>query len=134
MSRRTQYERAEEYSDVLGRRRRKITIASGSEVHFWDAVKGVESSLTSLGRWMSRANKLANDEFEQEKVDRLVERISEAARAYQHARDQREEWERRRIRIAAMRNDTGRSPEEAALFKARADQEERKLNMEMRRY
>ena len=114
MPRRSYYERAEEFDDLFGRKRKKITLESGREISFLDAVTGVESGFTTVGRWMSRASKLAtDDEWEQGKLDRLVDRFLEMANAMKHAREKREEWERRRQRIAAMRNTAGRPPEEA---------------------
>jgi hypothetical protein len=136
MPKRTLYERAEEFQDIFGRKRKRITLDSGREVTFLDAVTGVESAFTTVGRWMSRASKLAtdDDQWEQERLDRLIERLYEMANAMKHARDMRLEWKRREERIKAMRNVSGRPPEEAEAFLARAKKEERVLQAEMRRY
>lgn len=132
----TQYERAEEFEDFFGRKRKQITLASGREVTFLDAVSSAERSFTTVGRWMSRVSKLAtdDDQWEQERLDRLIERLFEMANSMKHAREMRLEWKRREERIKAMRNVSGRPPEEAEAFLARARKEERELQAEMRRY
>ena len=132
---RRSYDIVEEFIDLFGRKRKKITLDSGREISFIDAVSGAEGSFSTVSRWMSRVSKLAtDDQWEQERVDRLVERFLDMATAMKHAREKREEWGRRRQRIAAMRNVSGRPPEEAERFLERAKKEERELQAEMRRY
>jgi len=131
---RTQYERVEEKNDFLGRRK-FIRLGSGREIGFiLDAVPKTESALSALGLWLGRAAKLADGDYENERVDHLVERLNQFARAWQHSRAKRVEWEREEQAIAAMLNPAGRTEAEMETAKKKAAARRQRLEQDKRSY
>ena len=112
---------------------RFITLKSGRVVSFLDAQREAEDHLASLYRWELRMEKLADvkdkdlNEWYWEQVEWFIDKV-DALVGY--SRDEIKKHNTRKSkeeRIAALRNVTGRSPEEAAAFLAKADQLEKEL-------
>lgn len=104
-----------------------IKLKSGRMLTFWDARQDAEKAHTDLGRALSRAFKLADDDWDLERLEWFLDHL------YEHMGSVRQEIERRRgvktteERIAALRITTGRTPEEIVLFTAKADELEARL-------
>lgn len=121
MSERTLRERPE-----VIRGHRYIRIKSGRLIGFWDAVRELEAAHTGLYRGFSRAFKLA-DEYGLEVLEHRIERVEEHMAALRGYLDKCRGDQTKRERIAALRNTKGRTPEEAAAFRRKADQLEAAL-------
>lgn len=123
MSERTYYERPVEV-----RGHRYIKLKSGRLVSYWEMVDAAEAARTDLARAVSRAFKLAGDDYELERLGWLIDGLEEYAAALRAHHDERVGHLAKRERIALLRNVEGRTPEEAAAFNAKADQLERELD------
>lgn len=124
---RTRHEKVEETTGIFGGVR-LITLKSGRKVSFWEAEREQQSSLSDLQRWMSRMGKLAEgEEFLEDALERRVDEVEEWVKAWRRELEKRAERERTREKIAALRDTTGRTPEEAALYAKKADQLEARL-------
>lgn len=121
----TLYERVEELNGY-----KFIRLKSGRLFSFWDAYSAVESAHSTLGLAISRAFKLASDDYDLERLEWLVDNLDT------HIGAIRKEIERRRgvrdqeERIKLLRHTAGRTPEESALFKEKADELEQRLRKE----
>lgn len=122
MSSRTLYERVEE------RRGYKfIRLKSGRLLSFWEAVRAAEQADTALARAVSRAFKLADDEYDLERLEWLIENLERYVHAIQKEIEKRRGVKTQEERIALLRNTSGRTPEEAKAFHRKADEIERRL-------
>lgn len=117
------YERVEERHG-----HRFIRLKSGRLLSFWDAHREAERVRTALGTACARMFKLVgNDEFDLERLEWFIDDLES------YVGHLRQELEKRRVRrsqeerIAALRNTTGRTPEEAAEFHRKAVELERRL-------
>lgn len=126
----TFYERVE---DVRGHK--VIRLGSGRLIEYWGAVKAAESARTSLARAVSRAFKLAGSNadgelaaYELERLEWFVDRLEWWMRAVREEIEKRRGSQTVRERIALLRNTKGRTPGEAAAFRAKADELERRLD------
>lgn len=104
-----------------------IRLKTGRLITFWDALGAAEGAHSDLGRALSRAFKLADGEWDLERIavrlDELTEHINAMRKHLEEVRGVRT----KRERIALLRNTTGRSPEEAAAYRRKADELERQL-------
>lgn len=121
MRRSTIYEKVETRGGV-----KMIVLASGRRVTFWDAISQVEYAESTLARWLSRAAKLTNDEWEDERLESRLIRLEELLGAHRHDRTKREKRRAQEQRIERLRNVAGRTPEERASFLRKADELERR--------
>jgi hypothetical protein len=119
--RRSQYEKAE------GLDHKFIRLASGRLITFWDSIRMVDAAINQLGRELSRAFKLASSEYDLESVEQRLDRIEERHRALREHLKRLRAVEAQRVKIAALRNTAGRTPEEAAAFLRKADELESQL-------
>jgi len=111
-----------------------ITLKSGRRAMFHNAKWEVERHMTPLIRWTSRMFKLISDnrEFSESEWDQLdwklfeIESWVKAVREhYEKARGVAQKEYSKQDRIQALRQIAGRTPEEAAMFLAKADQLEK---------
>lgn len=118
----TRFEKVEEIHGLKFIRKK-----NGGMTWFREALSAAEGAETRMGRAVSRAFKLANDDDDLERLEWFVDGVASLIGAM------REEIEKRRgirtmeERIALLRNTSGRSPEEAALYSAKADELEQRL-------
>lgn len=122
MSERTARERPETIRGY-----RYIRLKSGRLVSFWDMVEVIERAQTDLGRALSRAIKLASDDWDLERVESRLDALDEHLGAVRAYLDEMRGNVTKRERIALLRNTTGRTPEEAEAFRQKADELERDL-------
>jgi hypothetical protein len=127
----TQYERAE--TTATGHK--FITLQSGRKVSFYDAENKCGKFLTDLTRWGKRLVQLAPDvtdpdisEYYNDTILRHIERTEALAEHWRALLEQRVGVATKRQRIAALRDVRGRTPEEAAVYLAKADQLEEELS------
>lgn len=117
-------------SDRIVERRgfRYVQLKTGRLITFWDAMTAAETAHTDLGRAISRVLKLAGDDWDLERLERRLDCVEE------HVRQVRVEIEKRRVasskreRIALLRNTSGRTPEEAAAYRRKADELEGRIS------
>lgn len=122
MSERTAYERAEEIGGHLF-----IKLKTGRRITFWDAIRDAEGAHTAMGRGMSRAFKLAKDDWDWERIELRLDRIEDHTRALRKHLDEVRAKRSKHERIALLRNNAGRTPEEAELYNRKADELEAAL-------
>jgi hypothetical protein len=122
MSDRTFYERVEE-----SRGFKFIRLKSGRLLSFWEAIRAAERANTSLARAVSRAFKLADDDYDLERLRWLIENLEAYVGAIRKELDKRQGVKSQKERIALLRNTAGRSPKEARAFNSKADELERRL-------
>ena len=123
MSERTLYERVE--TTPLGYK--YIRLKSGRTISFFEAIRAAESAHTSLGRAISRAFKLADDDFDLERLEWLVDNLAIHVGAIRKEIEKRRGVKTQEERIALLRNTAGREPAEAEMFARKADELERRL-------
>lgn len=104
-----------------------IKLKSGRMITFWDAHSAAESAHTDLGRAISRLFKLADDDWDLERIEWILDHIERHIGAVRTEVEKRRGIKTREERIALLRNTTGRTPEEAAVYNAKADELERAL-------
>lgn len=122
MSERTFYERVEEI-----RGHKYIRLKSDRLITFWDAHHQAESARTDLGRALSRCFKLADGDYDLERIEWFVDDLDTYVRVLRAEVEKRRGVKTAEERIALLRNTTGRSPEEAEAFHRKADELERRL-------
>ena len=98
-----------------------LKLKSGRFVSFWNMLDAAESAHTDLARCLSRAFKLAGDDYDLERLEWFVERLEGHTHALRHEIEKRRGIKTREERIALLRNTSGRTPEEAAAYRAKAD-------------
>ena len=123
----TRYERVEEKQGPFQRKRKYIKIQSGREVDFAKAIWEADDNFSSLIRWMTRAQKLPNDEDDDIALETIIERLAVWVEAWRGELEKRTGQKEEREVIELLRNVAGRTPEEAKLYLAKADEKERKL-------
>jgi hypothetical protein len=106
---------------------RYITLKSGREIGFWDAVSNVETAHSDLVRWFGRLFKLANDDWDWERIDNRVWDLEDLVGYYRKRVEERGFRRTKEERIKQLRQVSGRTEEEAAAFLAKADKLEREL-------
>ena len=111
----TLYEKVHTINDL-----KFLTLKSGRQVMFWNAKDEADDHYSSMVRWVSRMFKLANDESDLNRIDNFVWHLESLVERL-NVRKSKEE------RIAQLRDVSGRTPEEAALYLAKADQLEAEL-------
>ena len=127
MSDRRLLERVEEiggfkYIRLKGQRRKP-----GRLISFQDAMRAAETAHTDLGRAISRAFRLASEDWDIERLDSLVWHLESHIGAIRAEIEKRRGIKTQEERIALLRNTEGREPEEAAGFHRKADELERRL-------
>lgn len=128
MSERTLRERAETIRGY-----QYIRLKSGRLVGFWDMVTAVESAETALSTAVSRALKLAAaDEhgladYYLETMEWRLDRVESYIGAVRTYLEKLRGDQTTKERIALLRKTDGRTPEEAAAYRAKADELERRL-------
>jgi hypothetical protein len=121
----TRYEKVEKQA---GNPHGWITLSSGREVRFGDALNELEAAETSLVRWMSRAFKLSEGvDFEAERLEWYIEQMEELVEAWKDEVEKRTRKKAKRERIDKLRQVAGRYPEEKPSYLAKADKLERGL-------
>jgi hypothetical protein len=118
------YERAETIRGV-----KVIRLKSGRLLTAWDAMRAAESARATFALAMSRAFKLAEEKYDPglERLELLIEGAEDYLRHMRGELDKRRGTLSKQERIALLRHTTGRTPEEAAAFHAKADELERDL-------
>ena len=124
MTRHSQYERVETGPGGL----KFIRIKSGSKMFFWDAITAIERADTALHTAFSRAFGLAGDDWDVSRIESRIENLEYYLGVLRHELKKRHEKDALKERITALRNTTGRTPEEAEEFLRKADELEKKLN------
>jgi hypothetical protein len=119
----TLYERVE--TDSLGHK--YITLGTGRQVIFYDAEKKASKHLTDLARWVRRMGMLTEREYQETSLLATVERMEAMAQHWRREMERRQGVATKRQRIAALRDVRGRTPEEAAVYLAKADELEKQL-------
>lgn len=122
MSERTFYERVVEMRGF-----KFIKLKSGRFITFWDALNQAKAADTDLSRAVSRAFKLADSDWDLERLEWLVWDPESYTSALRETIDKRVGVKTQEERIALLRNTTGRTPEEAAEFNRKADELEQRL-------
>lgn len=122
MSERTFYERPETIRGY-----KYIRLKSGRLLTFWEAVTAGERAETDLMRAVSRAFKLADDDWDLERIEYRIDGLERWIAAVRAEIAKRRGVQNQRERIALLRNTTGRTPEEADAFRRKADELEARL-------
>lgn len=122
------YERVEEIRGYKYIRLKGQGRKPGRLIGFWDAMRAAEAAHTDLGRAVSRVFKLAADDWDLERLESFVWNLESDIAAIRKEIERRQGVKTQRERIAALRLTTGRSPEEAAIFHAKADELEARLH------
>jgi hypothetical protein len=104
-----------------------IRLKSGRLLSFWECIVEAENSHTPMVRAVSRAFKLARDDDDLERIEWFIEHLEEYTAALRRHMDKQRGTLSKQDRIKRLRNTTGRTPGEAALFNEKADQLERAL-------
>lgn len=102
-----------------------IRLQSGRLMSFWDMMTRADRDFTAFERAMSRCFRLVDDDYDLERLSGRVERLEFYVGALRKEVDRLFKNKTKKERIAALRNVTGRTPEEAAAFLAKADELER---------
>lgn len=93
-----------------------------------DCERRLEAAQAAMERWFSRAIRTlttqgnAEDRYELERLRYVADDIAEYAAVIQREIDRLEGVDRRAERVRALRSVEGRTPEEAAVYLAKADQ------------
>lgn len=130
MSERTFYERVETFRSF-----HYIRLKSGRRITFWDALKAADRAETDLVRAFSRAFKLASavggedGDWDLERVQWFVEGVQRWCEAALETIAEKRGVRSQEERIALLRNTSGRTPEEAEMFKRKADELEARLHV-----
>lgn len=119
----TRYERVEEAHGF-----KYILLKSGRKFTFWNAIDASERAESDLVRAVSRCFKLAGDGWDLERLEWRIDRLEEYVGAVRAEIEKRRGQQSQRERIALLRNTTGRTEEEAAAFRAKADELEARLS------
>lgn len=115
---RTLYERPIEERGI-----KFIKLHSGRLVTFWDMLDAAESARTNLVRAISRAFKLVgDDEYDLERLEWFVENLRDYTHCLEEEITKRRGVKTQEDRIALLRNTTGRTPEEAELYRQKANE------------
>lgn len=117
------YERVEESRGI-----KYIRAKSGRVVWFFDALRDAKGAHTRLRRAVSRAFKLADNEYDLERLEWFVDDLARHTAAIRQEIEKRRGVKTQEERIALLRNTAGRTPEEAAEFHRKADELERRLH------
>lgn len=104
-----------------------IRLKTGRLVTFWDMIDAAEAAETPLVRAISRASKLARDDWDLDRIEARLESLEEYIHAVRaHLRELRGDTATRK-KISHLRNTTGRTREEAEAFRRKASELERRL-------
>lgn len=104
-----------------------IRLKSGRLVSFLDARHDAKRERNAMMRHVSRMFKLASDEWDASRVETFVEELDTYVGALRKELERLDKVRKARVRIAALRNTSGRTPEEAAAFNRKADELEERL-------
>lgn len=106
-------------------------------VMFWDALDDARKAWTPLRRHVNRAFTLITDpdpnddldmhEYDLERLEWFIDDLNNWTAAIRKEIDERRGTLKVQERIALLRNTSGRTPEEAAAFLAKADQLEKEM-------
>jgi hypothetical protein len=123
----TRYEKVEERNGF-----RFVRLKSGRLFGFWDARADAEKAESDMHRASSRMFKLISSDpelgdWDLERIESFFDNIESWIRAVRKEIERRRGTMKAEDRIARLRNTTGRTPEEAALFRKKADELERGL-------
>jgi hypothetical protein len=122
----TRYERVETTASGF----KRIRLKSGRLMSYWDARDAADRAETDLVRAISRTLKLANDDYDLERLEWFMERMDTYVHVVKTEIEKRRGVKSQEERIALLRNTTGRTPEEAAEYQRKADELEAKLHAE----
>lgn len=106
---------------------RYIRLKSGRLLTFWEAVAAAEGAESDLIRAVSRTFKLAADEWDLERIEYRIDGLERWIAAVREEIVKRRGVKTQEERIALLRNTRGRTHEEAAAFRAKADELEGRL-------
>jgi hypothetical protein len=104
-----------------------IQLQSGRLMSFWDMMSRADRDFTAFARAMSRCFRLADRDFDLERLEWRIEQQEAYVASLREEITRLLKNKSKKERIAALRNTTGRTPEEAAAFLAKADELERRL-------
>lgn len=107
-----------------------LILPSGRRVFFIDAEREFSHRLTDTRRWLTRLANLAQSEWEAEYLEGRVTALEELAQFAREDLTRSERLRRDRIRAGALRETAGRTPQEAAAFKAKAEEIETRIRKE----
>jgi uncharacterized small protein (DUF1192 family) len=130
-NRSSQYDRVEETSGFLGTYK-FIRLKSGRRITFWDAMGDAEKADTALTTAISRCFKLADGDYDLERIEWKIDNLESYIGALRKYREELQGVKEVEERIALLRNVAGREPEEAKRFLAKADELEAKLSASKR--
>lgn len=102
-------------------------LKSGRLVTFWDMHRAAERAHTELRRAVSRAFKIAYDDYDLERLDWFLEDTESYLHHVRGEIEKRRGVRTQEERIALLRNTDGRTPDEAAAFHRKADELEAAL-------
>lgn len=104
-----------------------IQLKGGRRVSYWDMRKAAERADSNLIRAISRCLKLQDRDYELEDLEWYIRGLHEWVHAVEAEVRKRQGGKTVEERIALLRNTDGRTPEEAAMFEAKADELEQRL-------
>jgi uncharacterized small protein (DUF1192 family) len=131
MPRRRRWYEEERVEEIGGHK--FITLQSGRRITFLDAQSMADAARTALSTAASRMFKLARhqdrdiDEWNLELIDSFVENLEDYVGILRTEIDKLIGVKSKEERIALLRNVSGRTPEEAAEFRRKADELEKRL-------
>jgi uncharacterized small protein (DUF1192 family) len=131
-NRSSQYDRVEETASFLGGTYKFIKLKSGRRMTFWDAMDEAEKADTALTTAISRCFKLADGDYDLERIEWKIDKLESYIGALRKYLEELQGVKEVEERIALLRNVTGREPEEAKRFLAKADELEAKLSASKR--
>lgn len=106
---------------------RYIKLKSGRLLDYWSAHTDAERGFHALARGVSRAFKLADDDYDLERLGWLIENVQMYCDSAMAEIDKQRGVKTQEERIALLRNVTGREPGEAEAFLRKADELERRM-------
>lgn len=117
-----------DYDKVVKRGTHKyIEAKSGRLLSFFDIIRLADAAHSDFVRSISRAFKTLREDWDLEAIERRLDQAEEYITSCRRVLEERRKLIRDREKVEALRNTTGRTAEEAAAFRRKADELERKL-------
>lgn len=104
-----------------------IKLKSGRFINAWETLEAAERANTDLGRAVSRTFKLVDNDYDLERLTWFAENLQSYAEHLLEEIEKRRGVKTKKERIALLRHNPGRGPEEAELYRRKADELEAQL-------
>lgn len=105
-----------------------MRIQTGRLLTFWECMAQAERGRTAFATGFSRAFKTAGEDWDLERLEWLLDEMDSYVAHVRQEIEKRRGIKTKQERIALLRNTAGRTPEEAEMYRRKADQLEAELN------